>query len=119
MSPIAIRPNIPAGVWAPPDHRPAPPIERSGPKPTRIVIKRPSTSAPVRSTVTHLIENTSKPLKAQYALFFTLFALSIIMVLWRGELLEITSVEPIGIILCIVSITGLAITRIRIWWHHG
>jgi hypothetical protein len=123
MSPIAIRPNIPAGVWAPPDHRPAP--KSSGP--ARIIVNRsqvetrPRNQALPTAPFKVQTEATSKPLKAQLAIWTILFIIGAILAIFSGYQggRNGQSAFTAGVILAAIAIPGLIATKIRIWWHHG
>ncbi|MBA7514792.1 hypothetical protein ES705_06827 [subsurface metagenome] len=69
---------------------------------------------------TQTIEQTSKRLKAQYAIAGIIFFVGLVWLIFGAIYAANTNqaVSPIPIILvAVASIWGIA-TKIRIWWHH-
>jgi uncharacterized membrane protein YvbJ len=84
----------------------------------------PKCGAPIADasigTATQTIQQTSKKLKAQYAIAATLFFVGLIWFIFGFVYAAQTnqSISPIPIFLVIGGAVWAIITKIRIWWHH-
>ena len=84
----------------------------------------PKCGAPIAGlsigTSTQTIEQTSKKLKAQYAIAGVLFFIGLVWLIFGAMYAAQTnqSMSLIPIILLVGSTVWAIVTKIRIWWHH-
>lgn len=84
----------------------------------------PACGAPIAAasvgTPTQTIEQTSKTLKAQYAIAGTIFFIGLVWLIVGAIYAANTrqSISPIPIILVAAGAVWAIVTKIRIWWYH-
>ena len=79
----------------------------------------PIANAPVGTPI-QTIQETSKRLKAQYAIAVVIFFVGLIWLVFNIVYVTQTnqSMSPIPIILTMLGAIWAIVTKIRIWWHH-
>jgi hypothetical protein len=110
---------MPAGVWYPPDHKPAAPARG----PARITVNRSQAAARPLPTAPFKVqtESTAKPLKAKLAIWTILLMIGAFLTIFSGYEggPQGYSTFVAGVILAAIALPAFIATKIRIWWHHG
>lgn len=79
-------------------------------------------SAKALGTPVQVQERTSKKLKSQYLIAFTVMMIGSIgscAVVTNKELMkESPNAMPVLIAIAIIGVAWVIITKVRIWWHH-